>query len=259
MTDHQAQLNSGEGGGGQCTNSEADTENADDVKSDVETTEDHREKGGPIEKLERGAFQPHPFPHINFTNDTYPGPTNQTDCDERGKDALSNGRTSAKHNHLPHWHHHYHLWTSKKLPHKSTEAHAIARADAASWAQLTPLIAATLGPLAVLLGIPSLTQRWHGQVLDPPVLADGSSNFIELPDPVLNLALAGVVLFCEVLGNFLLVLRFSNFHSKLMTWGSYLFWVAKIVIGLINYIQFGVTHPETGDIIYLEGFWVSSY
>ena len=161
-----------------------------------------------------------------------------------------------------HWHdwqHHHHLWSSRKLPRRSSDAHALARAEAASWAQMTPLIAATLGPLAILLGIPSLTQRWEGQVLDPPELPNGTANVMELADPTINVVLAIVCLFCEVLGNALLVLRFSNFQSKAMTWGSYAFWVAKIIIGLVNYIQFGITHPETGDIMYLQGFWVSSH
>jgi hypothetical protein len=121
---------------------------------------------------------------------------------------------------------------------------------------MTPLIAATLGPLAVLLGIPSLTQRWHGQLLDPPILPTGGANFSDLPDPRINDILAVITLLCEVLGNLCLVLRFSNFHSKLMTWTSLFFWIAKIFIGIGNYIQFGLNHPATGDIIYLQGFWV---
>src|SRR5271156_6139496 len=68
----------------------------------------------------------------------------------------------------------------------TSEAAELARAEAASWAQMTPLLAATLGPLSVLLGIPTLTQRWHGYVLDPPLLPNGLSNFVELPDPALN-------------------------------------------------------------------------
>ena len=52
-------------------------------------------------------------------------------------------------------------------------------------------------------------------------------------------------------------MRFSNFHTKLMTWMSYAFWLAKSVIGIANYIQFGLAHPETEDIVYLQGFWVS--
>ena len=121
---------------------------------------------------------------------------------------------------------------------------------------MTPLIAATFGPLAVLLGIPSLTQRLHGQIILDP--SDGSSTIVELPYPTLNLALSGVVMFCEVLGNVFLVMRFSNFHTKLMTWMSYIFWLSKSIIGIANYIQFGVAHPETEDIVYLQGFWVSS-
>jgi hypothetical protein len=151
-----------------------------------------------------------------------------------------------EHFHLPH------------LPHKHLHigAHEHARAEAASWAQMCPLMAATLGPLAVLLGIPGMTQHWHGLLLDPPVLANGLLNYETLPDPTINLAFAGICLFCEIMGNFLLVLRFSNFHTKVTTWLSYCFWIAKLVFGVINYIQFGITHPQTDDIIYLEGFWV---
>jgi hypothetical protein len=149
---------------------------------------------------------------------------------------------------------HHHLWTSKKLPHRSTQAHALARAEAASWAQMTPLIAATLGPLAFLLGIPSLSQPWSGVLLDPPTLAMGASNFTPLPDPALNLGLAAVSIVCEASGNALLILRFSNFHTRLTTWLSYGFWIAKMCFGLANMIEFGVTHPDT--VIYLQGFWV---
>ena len=142
--------------------------------------------------------------------------------------------------------------------HLHSDEHERAREEASSWAQLSPLMAATLGPLAVLLSIPSLTQRWHGTVLDPPLLPNGWSNFEALPDPPLNLALAGVTLFCEVMGNVLLVLRFSDFHARVTTWLSYGFWILKIILGIANYIQFGIAHPQKDDIIYLEGYWVSS-
>jgi hypothetical protein len=150
---------------------------------------------------------------------------------------------------------HPHFWSSNKLPLRSSEAHALARAEAASWAQMTPLIAATLGPLAILLGIPSLTQKLHAQIIYDP--SDGSVTLLDMPYPHLNLALSIVVTTLEVLGNLFLILRFSNFHSKLMTWLSYGFWCAKSVVGIANYIQFGLAHPETVDIVYLQGFWVS--
>jgi hypothetical protein len=186
----------------------------------------------------------------------------------QGRDAVGDGGVSAgshggntDHPHHHEWSHlwrdkHHHLWTAKKMPHRSTHAHALARAEAASWAQMTPLIAATLGPMSILLGIPSLTQRWHGQLLDPPVGAMGASNFVALPDPAVNLALAAVAVFCEFSGNALLILRFSNFHTKITTWMSYAFWIAKLIIGVANYIQFGLHHPQTDTIIYLQGFWV---
>lgn len=154
-------------------------------------------------------------------------------------------------------HPHFHLWTSHKLPHRSTEAHALARAEAASWAQMTPLIAATLGPLAVLLGIPSLTQHWQGLVLNPPVLTNGKSNYTALPNPSVNFVLAVITIVCEVLGNTLLVMRFSDFHTRTTTWASYFCWIIKIIIGITNCIQFGLTNPETENIIYLQGFWVN--
>jgi hypothetical protein len=91
--------------------------------------------------------------------------------------------------------------------------------------------------------------------LDP---SDGSSTIVELPYPTLNLAISGVVMLCEVLGNLFLVMRFSNFHTKLMTWLSYIFWLSKSIIGIANYIQFGLAHPETEEIVYLQGFWVPS-
>jgi hypothetical protein len=148
--------------------------------------------------------------------------------------------------------------STNELPQKNmhSEAYELARAQAASWAQMTPLMAATLGPLAILLGIPTVSQRWHGVVLDPPILPNGNANYESLPDPAVNIVLASVALFCEVMGNGLLILRFSNVHTELTTWLSFGFWVAKIVLGMANYIQFGITHPQTSEIIYLQGFWV---
>ena len=141
--------------------------------------------------------------------------------------------------------------------HLHSSEHERLREEASSWAQLSPLMAATLGPLAVLLGIPCLTQPWRGAVLDPPLLPNGWSNYEALPDPPLNLILAGITLFCEVMGNALLVLRFSDFHAQITTWLSYGFWILKIALGIANYILFGITNPQTDTIIYLEGYWVT--
>jgi hypothetical protein len=168
--------------------------------------------------------------------------------------AVNQTQTDSKHEHD--WlHPHSHLWNAHKLPHRSSNAHAFARAEAASWAQMTPLIAATLGPMAVLLGIPSLTQSLDGRIVVDP--SDGSITIVDLPYPHINLALSIVTTVLEALGNLFLILRFSNFHSKLMTWLSYGFWWAKSIVGIANYIQFGIVHPETDDVVYLQGFWVS--
>jgi|SRR5579859_4535419 len=201
------------------------------------------------DKLERGAFHPHAYPYGNVSW-SY-NPSRQTSVangnvtkGHKMEEIRSFGRGGAGRRQSIHG------------PHIASEASELARAEAASWAQMSPLMAATLGPLSVLMGIPTLTQRWRGRLLDPPLLPNGVSNFEALPDPGLNLALAGVSLFCEVAGNGLLILRFSNFHTKVTTWVSYLFWIAKIVLGMSNYIQFGITYPQTDDIIYLQGFWV---
>jgi hypothetical protein len=140
----------------------------------------------------------------------------------------------------------------------SIRQYDLTRTEAASWAQMTPLIAATLGPLSGLLAILSLTQPWQGLILDPPVLTNGISNYSALPYPMMNTILGAFPLVCEVLGNGFLMLRFSNYHTKLTTWLSFVFWVAKVIFAVINYTLFGVLHPETDETIYLQGFWVRS-
>lgn len=209
-----------------------------------------------LDKLESGTFQP-TSPRLNWQNTFSPnegklkfGPVSSI----QRINSLPNGGSQIN---RPFGRGGAGRRSSNAGSHISSEAVELARAEAASWAQMTPLIAATLGPLSVLLGIPTLTQRWHGRVLDPPTKTNGVSNFEELPDPTVNLVLAGISLFCEVMGNGLLILRFSNFHTKVTTWVSYAFWWAKILLGVINYIQFGIAHPETDDIIYLQGFWVN--
>jgi hypothetical protein len=147
---------------------------------------------------------------------------------------------------------------SKDLPHKHVHSseHERIREDASSWAQLSPLIAATLGPLSILLGIPCLTQRWHGVVLDPQLLPNGWLNYQPLADPPLTIVLGSIMLVCEVTGNILLILRFSDFYVRATTWLSYGFWILKIVLGIANYVQFGIAHPQIDGIVYLEGYWV---
>lgn len=262
ITDGQAEQNA---------HADADElENANQYKSDTENLHQEPGEGGrhsqdETHELEAGAFHPHAFPHLNWQDTSPPhkqegggengDATQRRDSTWQRSDSIANGvgkdgqvrsfgRGGAGRR------------QSVSQEQVSPEAAELARAEAASWAQMSPLLAATFGPLSVLLGIPTLTQRWHGIVLDPPLLPDGRSNFVELPDPPLNLILAGLSLFCEVMGNTLLVLRFSNVHTRVTTWMSYVFWIMKIVLGIANYVEFGIVHPQTDEIIYLQGFWV---
>jgi hypothetical protein len=249
VTDKEAEFNADEELG--------DLENAQNAGSDAEDVNDENASNNEEEKLENGLFQPHPYPHLNWQNTSAPQENGQISLNPKPN---NQSRRISLANSISQNFHQYGgggaRRRSSQVEEISSEAVEAARAEAASWAQMTPLLAATFGPLAVLLGIPTLTQRWHGVVLDPPLLPNGASNFVELPDPPLNVVLAGVSLFCEVMGNAFLILRFSNFHTKITTWVSYAFWIAKIVLGVWNYVQFGITHPETGNIIYLQGFWV---
>jgi hypothetical protein len=245
-----------------ASQSKADTDDLYPKQADVRHFQDK------TKDLESGVFHLPPFPHLNW-QDTLP--THKLHAKETGENGDRRQRTNST------WQRSHSIANNgARGDHQiryfdrggagrtqfmsaepvSSEAADLARAEAASWAQMTPLLAATLGPLSVLLGIPTLTQRWRGIVLDPPLLPNGSSNFIELPDPPLNVTLAAICLFCEVMGNTLLVLRFSNFHTRVTTWVSYIFWMLKIVIGIANYVEFGIEHPQTNEIIYLQGFWV---
>lgn len=232
-------------------------EGARQEKDDVEDIEDAQSNQGSndeIDKLESGAFQPHAYPHIGFEDHS-----RSAERKNSGQNGSIHKDANRRESFGPYGRGGVGRRFSGSGPTMTSEAAELARAEAASWAQMTPLMAATLGPLSVMLGIPTLTQRWRGQLLDPPVLPTGESNFIALPDPALNLALAGVTLFCEVAGNGLLILRFANFHTKITTWVSYAFWWLKIILGLANYIQFGINYPQTEDIIYLQGFWVTTF
>src|SRR5277367_2005954 len=199
-------------------------EELDNARNDKEINEleEVNHDGDEADKLESGAFVPHAMPHINWDdpNKLSKTPSHSDSIPDRTRmNSQSNGKETSKHQLLrPYGRGGAGRRSSVTAPEITSEAAELARAEAASWAQMTPLLAATLGPMSVLLGIPSLTQPWHGYLLIPPVLSNGSSNFVELPDPPLNLVLAGVSLFCEVVGNALLILRFSNFHTKITTW-----------------------------------------
>jgi len=253
---------------------EADAIEANQYKSETQNLHENPVSARPprdeIQDLEAGSFRPHPFPNLEFRNTrthSFEGQIAENG-EARGQERMNS--TYPRSNSISRVGAHdggqvryFGRGGAGRRPSMSqeqvsSEAAELARAEAASWAQMTPLLAATFGPLSVLLGIPTLTQRWHGIVLDPRILPGGRSNFIELPDPPLNLILGGVSLFCEVMGNTLLVLRFSNFHTRITTWVSYVFWMLKILFGIANYVEFGIMHPQTNDIIYLQGFWVNS-
>ncbi|BFZ56060.1 Potassium channel [Savitreella phatthalungensis] len=146
-------------------------------------------------------------------------------------------------------HHKHHLRQSGAEPENDTPLSFKRRID--TWSYLSPLIACILGPLAILMGIPALTQRWRGVVVDGVVLST-------LPDPTLNIALAAVTLAFEVFANCVLMLRFYNFHIQVTTRLSLLFWVAKVILALGNYIQFVIKYPQR-NFIYLEGFWIGVF
>ena len=247
---------------------EDDADQLDEARDDKEINDNSDRDGSTsndeADKLEAGEFVPHAMPRINWqetddpNKDVKPRSRSNSIHDRTRMQSISDGDGTSQLQ-RPYGRGGAARRPSQTGPAITSEAAELARAEAASWAQMTPLMAATLGPLSVLLGIPTLTQRWHGYVLDPPVLPNGVSNFVELPDPPLNLVFAGVSLFCEVLGNGLLILRFSNFHTKITTWTSYAFWIAKIILGITNYILFGLAYPENGNIIYLQGFWVLDF
>lgn len=247
ISDEKAEINAED----EADQLEGARQEKDDVE-DIQDAEGNQHSIDEVDKLESGAFQPHAYPHIGFVDYSH-----SADGKKSGRNGSIHKDANKRENVGPQGRGGLARRFSDSGPSMTSEAAELARAEAASWAQMTPLMAATLGPLSVMLGIPTLTQRWRGQLLSPPVLPTGGSNFVALPDPALNLVLAGVTLFCEVAGNGLLILRFANFHTKITTWVSYAFWWMKIIIGLANYIQFGINYPQTENIIYLQGFWVA--
>ena len=137
-----------------------------------------------------------------------------------------------------------------------------------SWVHYTALVSAFLGPFAVLLSVPSLTQSckgfdiwltrsdWRGNYLEPKYLANGVQNFTPLPNEPLTVALASVAFVLAVVANFVLLLEFSNFHAKVTSYVSFACFLSTVSIALANIISFGLTYPQGGGVLYLEGFWV---
>src|SRR6266496_6187813 len=142
-------------------------ENARDAKSEADDVNDENASNNEEDKLENGEFQPHAYPHLNWQDTLAPKKNEQTNSttkkdDLRRMNSVASGKSQ-----------NFHPYgrggvgrRSSQVEQVTSEAAEAARAEAASWAQMTPLLAATFGPLSVLLGIPTLTQRWHGTVLD---------------------------------------------------------------------------------------------
>ncbi|GAO51244.1 hypothetical protein G7K_5352-t1 [Saitoella complicata NRRL Y-17804] len=128
------------------------------------------------------------------------------------------------------------------------------RSTLESLGQLAPVVGMLLGPMSILLAIPSLTQRWRARLIN------GDEVF--QPDPGINIVLSSISLFFDVMGNACLLVRFIRGRVSTKIWGMMIkvcliCWSSKIIINIINYIIFSVRHPEVpGEIIYLQGYWV---
>ncbi|KAG8718876.1 hypothetical protein FRC08_004164 [Ceratobasidium sp. 394] len=86
------------------------------------------------------------------------------------------------------------------------------------FASVAPLTASLIAPLAVLLDIPALTEKWYTR--------DGESQ----SDPRASLILSGFSLGFSLIANVLLVIRFSLGGSRwrIATRVSVLCWTVKV-------------------------------
>ncbi|CAE6533692.1 unnamed protein product [Rhizoctonia solani] len=116
-----------------------------------------------------------------------------------------------------------------------------------SFARVSPLTAALIAPLAVLLDIPALTEKWYTRNGQPQ------------PDPRASLILSGLSLGFSLIANALLVVRFSLQGKKLIvaTQISVVCWVVKVVTGIVNLVVFGALTRNQPQFLYAEGFWAA--
>lgn len=116
------------------------------------------------------------------------------------------------------------------------------------FASVAPLTASLIAPLAVLLDIPALTEKWY------------TRNGEAQPDPRASLILSGLSLGFSIIANALLVIRFSLHGTG---WGvatqvSVACWVVKVVTGITNLIVFGALTRNQPQFSYAEGFWCAA-
>ncbi|CAE6476460.1 unnamed protein product [Rhizoctonia solani] len=113
------------------------------------------------------------------------------------------------------------------------------------FASVSPLTAALIAPLAVLLDIPALTEKWYTRNGEPQ------------PDPRASLILSGLSLGFSLIANALLVIRFSlqGRGWTVATRISVACWVVKVVTGISNLVVFGALTRNQPQFSYAEGFW----
>ncbi|KEP46386.1 ion channel protein [Rhizoctonia solani 123E] len=113
------------------------------------------------------------------------------------------------------------------------------------FASVSPLTAALIAPLAVLLDIPALTEKWYNRNGEPQ------------PDPRASLILSGLSLGFSLIANALLVVRFSLQGTgwKIATRISVACWFIKVVTGICNLVVFGALTRNQPQFSYAEGFW----
>ncbi|KAG8712754.1 hypothetical protein FRC11_014283, partial [Ceratobasidium sp. 423] len=115
------------------------------------------------------------------------------------------------------------------------------------FAGVSPLTAALIAPLAVLLDIPALTEKWYTRNGQPQ------------SDPRASLILSGLSLGFSLIANALLVVRFS-LQGKGWTAAtriSVVCWVIRVVTGIANLVVFGALTRNQPQFTYAEGFWAA--
>lgn len=112
--------------------------------------------------------------------------------------------------------------------------------------RMCPLLAAIIAPLSVMFDIPALSQPWYGMENQ------------RLTDETTSLILSTISLFTNLVANILLLLRFSVNSRRSYTIAtriSIVFWIAKVIVALVNLVLFGASSRNTPGYEYLQGFW----